>query len=56
MPYVSCEHCGLKTYAPAGHSSREVCPRCETPLVPPTPPRRIAGARRTPPRRPLTAR
>jgi anti-sigma regulatory factor (Ser/Thr protein kinase) len=32
MPYLSCPVCGLSTYAIAGHSSVEPCPRCAAPL------------------------
>ena len=28
MPYVTCPHCGLPSYAAARHSTEESCPRC----------------------------
>ena len=40
MPYVTCPSCRLRAYSAARWSTREVCARCGTPLVPAAPPQR----------------
>jgi hypothetical protein len=34
MPLTCCPCCGLTVYSAAGHSTRDACPQCESPLPP----------------------